>query len=130
MLELLKVDRQATYMCGGNTLEGFTGLIPYVTSTVILIIQIAVPVLLIIWGMLDLGKAVIAQKEDEIKKGQATFFKRLIAAILVFFVITIVKLVVSFASSNDGNIANCLNCFIYGDESDTRCVKTGDGSNL
>lgn len=130
MLELLKIDRQATYMCGGGTLEGFTGLIPYVTSTVILIIQIAVPVLLIIWGMLDLGKAVIAQKEDEIKKGQATFFKRLIAAILVFFVITIVKLVVSFASSNDGNLANCLNCFIYGDESETRCVKKDDGSNL
>lgn len=129
MLELLKVDRQATYMCGGQTLKGFTGLIPYVTSTVILIIQIAVPVLLIIWGMLDLGKAVIAQKEDEIKKGQATFFKRLIAAILVFFVITIVKLVVSFASSNDGNLANCLNCFIYGEESDKQCQKVDDGTN-
>ena len=53
---------------------------------VILIIQILVPIGLIIWGMLDLGKAVIAQKDDEIKKGQQTLIKRITAAAIVFFV--------------------------------------------
>ena len=63
--------------------------------------------------MFDLGKAVIAQKEDEIKKGQALFFKRLIAAILVFFVVTIVKLVVGFAADREDAV-DCIDCFIRG----------------
>ncbi len=64
-------------------------------ANIITLIKIVIPVLLIIWGMLDLGKAVIAQKEDEIKAGQKTFIKRLIAAIIVFFIPTIVKLLLS-----------------------------------
>ena len=113
MLELLKLSRGVTYTCGSGELK-FDGLIPTVTSTIVLIIQIGVPVLLIIFGMFDLGKAVIAQKEDEIKKGQATFFKRLIAAILVFFVVTIVKLVVQFAAGEQSDAVSCIDCFIRG----------------
>ena len=82
---------------------GIPSKIAFVVALIIRVIQVGVPILLIIWGMLDLGKAVMAQKEEEIKKGQNTFIKRLIAAILVFFVITIVRLVVSlFADSSSG----------------------------
>ena len=116
------------YTCGNLDVQ-LGAIVINLIHTLYLAIQVGVPLLLIFFGMLDLGKAVMAQKEDEIKKGQATFFKRLIAAILVFFVITIVKLVVSFASSNDGNLANCLNCFIYGEESDKQCQKVDDGTN-
>ena len=35
--------------------------------------------------MIDLGKAIMAQKEDEIKKGQALFVKRLNFRKLLFF---------------------------------------------
>ena len=89
---------------------------------VILIIQIAVPILLVVFGMIDLMKAVIAGKEDEIKKNQMTFVKRLIAAAIVFFVFLIVKLLVSFvADANDSEgIINCANCFINGPNS-TSC---------
>ena len=111
MLQLL-LSRGTTYSCGTGELR-FDGLIPIITSTIVLIIQIGVPVLLIIFGMFDLGKAVIAQKEDEIKKGQALFFKRLIAAILVFFVVTIVKLVVGFAADRTDAV-DCIDCFIRG----------------
>ena len=84
----------------------------------ILAIQIVVPILLIIFGMLDLTRAVIAQKEDEIKKGQQTFIKRLVAAAIVFFVIAVVKLVIGFVSG-DKNIVSCVNCFINGSGSAT-----------
>ncbi|MGE5455831.1 MAG: hypothetical protein ACM3O4_01820 [Ignavibacteriales bacterium] len=75
-----------------------TGLI----RNIITAIQIGVPVLLVIWGMLDLGKAVIAQKEDEIKKGQQVFMKRLLAAAIVFFVIVIVKFIVQLVGGDTG----------------------------
>ena len=81
--------------------------------TVITIIKIAVPVLLVIFGMIDLFKGIMAQKEDEIKKGQSIFVKRIIAAVLVFFVISIVQFVVSLVA-DDGNIMNCANCFLNG----------------
>ena len=79
------------------------GQIAYLVSVIVKLIQFGVPLLLIIFGMLDLGKAVIASKEDEIKKGQQMFIKRLIAAVIVFFVVAVVKLVVNIAAAQNSN---------------------------
>ena len=66
------------------------------------------------------GAAVLgASKEDEIKKAQMTFVKRLIAAVIVFFVVSLVQIVVRFVSGNDENsIMGCFNCFVNGSVSD------------
>ena len=99
---------------GGNEIV-IDGQIPNIVSTIVLIIKIAVPVLLVIMGMIDLGKAVVAQKDDEIKKGQQLFVKRLIAGLLVFFSITIVQMLINFADNDkDGNIMGCAKCFLNG----------------
>lgn len=83
--------------------------IAHIIGLAIQIIKIAVPILLIIWGMLDLGKAVMAQKEDEIKKGQQTFIKRLIAAAIVFFVIVIAEFLVDLLAGSDSDkITGCI----------------------
>ena len=117
---LAKVLMDGEYTCGGASFV-FSGAVPYVVSTVILVIKIAVPVLLIIFGMLDLGKAVVASKEDEIKKGQQTFIKRAITAVIVFFVIQIVQIILRFVSGNNATIANCFNCFINGTAATNSC---------
>ncbi len=85
------MTNEGLYTCGGLDLE-FSGMLPNTISMIITIIQIVVPILLVLFGLLDLAKAVMAQKEDEIKKGQQTLLKRVIAAAIVFFVIVIVKL--------------------------------------
>ena len=91
--------------------------IPNIVSTIITVIKIVVPVLLVIMGMLDLMKGITAGKEDEMKKGQSIFIKRLISGALVFFVFTIVQLIISFVADEDdkANIATCSKCFINGD---------------
>ena len=71
------------------------GLIP--------IIQIGIPVILIILGMIDLGKAVIASKEDEIKSAQKLLIKRIIYAVAIFLVVSIVTLVFSVVAGNTDN---------------------------
>lgn len=88
--------------------------IPELTSWVITIVQVAVPVLLIILGMIDFIKALVSQKEDEIKQGQRIFIKRVITGVLIFFVVVIVKFVVSLvANSTDSkNFISCIDCFI------------------
>lgn len=116
------------YKCGNLGFE-FSGTFPYLVSTAILIIKIVVPILLIIFGMLDLGKAVVASKEDEIKKGQQTFLKRVISAVIVFFVIQIVQLLVSFISNSDQNVSRCFNCFVNGKIADNACISTSKNIN-
>lgn len=91
--------------------------------TIVLIIQIVVPILLVIFGMIDLLKSVIAGKEDEIKKSQMTFVKRLIAGALVFFVFVIVKMLVSFVADDSTGIMNCANCFLNGANAKTGVCK-------
>ena len=75
-----------------------------VTSLIVKAIQIVVPILLIIWGMIDFAKAVIGQDEDKIKAGQKIFIKRIIAAVIAFLVVTIVQLIVNLVgSATDGD---------------------------
>ena len=90
-----------------------------VVSLIVKGVQIVVPVLLIIWGMIDFAKAVIASDEDKIKAAQKTFIKRLIAAVIVFLTVTIVQLVVKLVgevggAGNDDGIWNCVDKFIDG----------------
>lgn len=70
------------------------GLIP--------VIQIGIPIILIILGMLDLGKAVIASKEDEIKSAQKLLIKRAIYAVAIFFIVLIVTAVFNLVGSTSG----------------------------
>lgn len=99
--------------CGGGTLV-MDEMIPSLVSTAIDIIKIVVPILLVVFGMLDLGKAVMAQKEDEIKKGQQTFVKRLIAAVIVFLVVFVVEIVIGLVAPRDSNenVWGCFNCLV------------------
>ncbi len=98
---------------------------------IIVIIKIAVPVILVILGMLDFAKGVTSGKEDEIKKGQGIFIKRLIAGACVFFVVTIVQLVMSFVSSDDNSFWNCANQILNGTGGTTYVPSgvTGNNSN-
>ncbi len=98
--------------CGGGIIT-MDELIPNTTSLIVTLIKIGIPVLLIVFGMLDLGKAVMAQKEDEIKKSQQMFFKRILSAALVFFVVVIVQLVFNLVAK-DQNVWDCVSCFVSG----------------
>ena len=104
--------------CGSGYIDKIPTIIPNVVSIAYTILQIAVPVVLVIMGSLDLFRGITAQKEDEIKKGQQMFVKRLISAVLVFFVFVIVKVVISYVADSSGtSIVECAQCFI-GNECD------------
>ena len=79
--------------------ENLLPLIRLIKNGLIPIIQIGIPIILIVLGMLDLGKAVVASKEDEIKSAQKLLIKRAIYAIAIFFVVLIVQVVFGLLSS-------------------------------
>ena len=76
------------------------GLAPVlgIVNFVINAIMIGVPILLIVLGMVDLGKAVIASKEDEVKKATKAFGKRFLYAVGVFAVVWLVTFVLNTVS--------------------------------
>lgn len=74
-----------------STLVQVIALVRFVLN----IICIAVPIIMILMGTLDLFKAVTAGKEEDIKKKQKALITRVIAGVLVFLVPTIVMLVMS-----------------------------------
>ncbi len=124
------INTKATYECGSAGIE-FTGMIPNAVSLIVKIIWVVVPVLLVIFGLLDLAKAVVAQKEDEIKKGQQTLIKRIVAAVIVFFVIFIVQTIIRFVSGEDDTVMSCFNCFVNGEVGNNGCsLVQGEAAGL
>lgn len=71
--------------------------ISYLIHQVLDIPKIVVPILIIVLGTLDFAKAVLASKEDEMRKSQATFIKRVLIGITIFFVPTILDIIMYFA---------------------------------
>jgi len=74
---------------------------------------IIIPIVLIVMGSIDFMKAVTAGKEDDIKKAQSAFIKRIIAAVLVFFVPIIVNIVMrTVLGKEELTQKNCFTCVI------------------
>ena len=80
-----------------NGMDSLVSLVKFALN----IIQWVVPIILIVLGTLDLVKAVIAGKEDDIKKNQQTLIKRIIAAVIVFLVPVIVTVLMGWIGSSD-----------------------------
>ena len=81
-------------------------------KAVVTLIQWGIPFLLIIFGMLDLGKAVMAGKEDEMKSAQKLLIKRFIYAVAVFLVVTLVMFVMNLVADNtDANANSWYSCW-------------------
>jgi len=91
------------------------------------IVMIAIPIILIIIGTIDFLKAVIAQKDDEMKKAQNTFIKRLIMGAVIFFVPAIVGFLMGLINQKLDN--TCMTCFNTPEECtiiDTTTEETDD----
>ena len=71
---------------------------------VVTLFQFGIPILLIVFGLIDLGKAVIASKEDEMKKAQTTLIKRAIYAVAVFLIPTVITLVIHLVQPDSPGI--------------------------
>ena len=114
LVPVLEVSAVTKVSCGNIT--GIAAKIPELTSFAMTMVQIAVPIILVIVGSLDFFKAISAQKEDEMKKGQKMFVKRLVLAGIIFFVIVIAKVLISVvADSSSANIIDCMYCFLSND---------------
>lgn len=106
--------------CNGVVIDN---LIPTLTATFVTVLKIFIPVALIFFGMLDLGKAVIASDDKAMKENQSKLIKRFIYAVLVFVIFSLVQVVFGFVSKADSDnetgskgVMTCACYFINGPE--------------
>ena len=87
------------------TTEGFcenTREVWQLVGTLLRVATIALIVCVIIFGVIDFGKAVVASKDDEIKKAAKQLMFRVIAVIAIFFIPTIVGSIFTLIGDDNG----------------------------
>lgn len=128
MINMLVAAEELTtycFKCGG---QEFPYQLAVFAHTCVNLVKIIVPVILVVLGIFDMFKAATTQKEDEMKKAQGIFIKRLLSALLVFFVIAIVQFLFNTLSNLgfEGEFTECLNTFVNGDAEKQVCEGASD----
>ena len=107
MLDLFQIG--AIDACGG-----LLPIVRVIKKGLFPIVQIGIPIILILLGTFDLGKAVISSDEKEVKAAQSRLIKRFIYAALVFFVATLVAVlmnIVAQGGSRDADTGGWESCW-------------------
>ena len=103
MLEIV----QLASACGG-----LDPLVSLVKNGLFPIVYIVIPIALLIYAVIDFGKAVIASDEKEVKAAQSRLIKRAIYASLIFFVVFLVKAIMDVvAKGGTGNTGDWWSCW-------------------
>lgn len=119
-----------TVTCGN--ISNIPMRVPNTVSMLINVLHVAVPVILVIFGVLDLTKGIMSGKEDDIKKGRQVLIRRLIAGACIFLIVVVVKVLVTIVDENQenqGNMISCINCFISGECSGSTTVPVQSSTN-
>jgi hypothetical protein len=119
-------ERNLEYVtCGDAT--GIPKVVPQLTSAAYTLLIIGTPIILILFSIVALVKAITAGNQDDIAKGRNKLIKKFIAAGLVFFVAGVVQFVVtrSADATEKESVIGCVNCFLYNEG----CASAADSGN-
>jgi hypothetical protein len=82
-------------------------------GNVLTIVKIVIPILILFFGVLDFGKAVVASKDDEIKKSLKSLLFRILSGTVIFFIPVLIEFAFGLVGSF-GDIKSdyevCVNC--------------------
>ena len=117
LISIDSVSAMEVVDCGG------LGSVPYIIlrfiGRIVNIIKVIVPVILIIMGMVDMAKATTASDEKQMQISRKMFMKRIIYAVMVLFVVSIVQLVFTILEknifTNEKKLLSCASCAIGND---------------
>jgi len=96
--------------------------LPNAISGIYNAVKSLLPVVIIILGMFDFLKAVMAGKQDEAAKNTNKFIRRIISGLLIFLILAIVQFVFK-QLGNTNSYFYCMNCFLNNDRCGATYVK-------
>ena len=89
---------------GNPNVEGNLG---YYIKTALNLLRWIAPLIVILYGTFDMVKAVVASSEDKMKQAQNMLLKRIIIAISLFFVPSLVSALLDLFASSGGDVTKC-----------------------
>jgi hypothetical protein len=98
-------------LCSGD-LKGIWHLV----GIALTIFKIVIPILIIIFGMIDFAKAVTSSKDDQLTKSAKQLGIRLAAGIIIFFMPTIVSFALGLVGNTfdqSGEFTICSECLAH-----------------
>ena len=103
-----------TINCGADIVP-----IPVATAKIMhnayILLKIGAPLILIVMGIADFARAVFGSNEDDIKKKEKRFIKRVISAVLVFLVLSIVQFTFSIlTNAGFSDATTCIDTILNG----------------
>lgn len=97
--------------CNQETVKAFIFI-----GNIIQIAKILVPLIIIVMGMVDFGRAVFSDDERAISKCVVSLLKRIVAGIVIFFIPTIVYAIIDVLEPSEMNNYNnkftCSKCVL------------------
>lgn len=108
------IETDSEYVsCGSAT--GIPAPVPMLTSVAYTLLIVATPIVLIIFSIIAIIKAITAGNADEINKAKNKLIKKFITTAVIYFIAGIVQFVITKAAdgSEKGTISSCLSCFLY-----------------
>lgn len=99
-ISVLAISSNQTTNCNKEAIFGSKSdpnSISYLINEILQYPRYIVPALVIVFTTIDLFKAVMAGKEDEMKKAQSTAIKRVIAAVAIFLVPIMINIIMYLA---------------------------------
>lgn len=106
----IMATQSITELCNGDLAQVFAMI-----GIAFKLLLIGIPVILVLFGLMDLGKAVMAGKDDEIKGAQKMLIKRIIYTVLAFFFVLIVTTIVGMVdASGSDEVAGCIKTIFNG----------------
>ena len=82
-----------------DSCQGLGPVVKILKKGVLPIVCIAIPIALIGFAIFDLGKAIIASDDKEVKAAQSRLIKRLVYGIVIFLVPFIISLVMNLVAT-------------------------------
>lgn len=104
------VKDAGTSYCSGDFLKPFRFV-----GKIFTIFKILIPILIIGFGSFDFFRALIANKDDEIKKSARSLVFRVISGVVIFFIPTIINLIFSLVddwNQYSTDYRNCSKCLV------------------
>lgn len=78
-----------------NFCQGLSPILQII-GQILNLFKIFLPLILIVLGIFDIGKAVISSKSDDVKKNMKNFFKKILVCLVVFFIPSLCIIVFGF----------------------------------
>ena len=90
-----------------------------IIGVIIYIIKILVPLIVMIIGTINIAKLIVSSNPDDVKPSVIQFLKQLLAAILIFFVPSIIDSLIKLLVDNDtSNFNECRTCLFHPTENE------------